>query len=65
MANVTPKTHDRSFTLRVDDAFLDEIDQLRALIKPVPSKSDAVRLAVKEALEHRRKSRAKEEGKSR
>ncbi len=57
MPNVSPKVQDRSFTLRVDDAFIDEIDQLRALIRPVPSKSDAVRIAVKAELERRKKLR--------
>lgn len=57
MPNVSPKVQDRSFTLRADDAFFDALDELRSMLKPVPSKSDAVRMAVMEALERRKKVR--------
>lgn len=64
MPNVNPKIQRHAFTMRVDDDFMDEIDRLRLLMRPVPTKSDAVRSAVKAELARREKARAKkaEEG---
>ena len=59
MANTAPKVHDKSFTFRTDDAFLDALDELRALMKPVPSKSDALRMAVFNELRRARETVAK------
>ena len=50
MANTSPKLQDRSFTLRVDEQFMREIDELRSMLSPIPSKSDAVRFAVRQAV---------------
>lgn len=59
MANTNPKVHDRSFTFRTDAEFLDALDELRSLLKPVPSKSDALRQAVFHELQRVRSSVAK------
>lgn len=59
MANVSPKTQDKSFTMRADAEFFDAVDELRSLMKPVPSKSDAVRIAVFNELERWRKGEKK------
>lgn len=50
MANTAPKVYERSFTLRVDDQFMREIDELRSMLDPIPSKADTLRYAVRETL---------------
>lgn len=50
MANTSPKVNDRSFTLRVDAQFMRDVDDLRAMLTPIPSKADAIRYAVREML---------------
>lgn len=59
MANTNPKVHDKSFTFRTDAEFLDALDELRSLLKPVPSKSDALRQAVFHELRRVRETVAK------
>jgi hypothetical protein len=59
MPNVSPKKNDRNFNMRVDQAFDDAVDELRLLMRPIPSKSDAVRAAVFSELSRLRKSAVK------
>jgi Arc/MetJ-type ribon-helix-helix transcriptional regulator len=55
MANTKPKTLTGAITLRTDPAFLEAIEELRRLSPgAIPSKSDAIRDAVFQALERRR-----------
>ena len=58
MPNVTPLKYDTPFTIRVDQKFLDELEELRGLQRPIPSKSEVIRSLVSEALK-----RAKAKGK--
>lgn len=51
MPNVSPKIQRHAFTMRVDDQFEDRLDELRSMLKPVPSKSEAVRIALELAIE--------------
>lgn len=53
--NTKEKTQRHAFTMRVDDDFEALVDTLRKLVTPTPTKSDAVRLAVLEAVERRQK----------
>lgn len=46
MANVNPITKPKAFTLRVDQEFIDLIERARELMRPVPTKSDAIRAAL-------------------
>ena len=48
MPNVNPIKYSTAMTIRVDDEFKEAVDDLRTLIRPVPSKSEAVRRAVLE-----------------
>lgn len=41
--------------MRADDAFFDALDELRRLMDPVPTKSDAIRAAVMSELERRKR----------
>jgi Arc/MetJ-type ribon-helix-helix transcriptional regulator len=58
MPNVTPLKYSISFAMRVDQEFLDAVEELRGLQRPIPTKSDVIREAVMEALK-----RAKAKGK--
>lgn len=58
MANTAPKVHDRNFAMRVDETFFDEIDEIRSMMQPIPSKSEAVRIAVRNELLRLRSRRA-------
>lgn len=51
MPNVNPKIQRHAFTMRVDDDFERRLESLRRRLDPIPSKSDAVRIAVDIALE--------------
>jgi hypothetical protein len=53
MPNVSPQRYTIAFNIRVDQEFVDMVDELRALYKPIPSKADAVRTAVLQALRTR------------
>lgn len=55
MANSGPLKYDISQTYRVDQAFVDAVEELRTLIRPIPTKSDVVRNAVFQMLERERK----------
>jgi hypothetical protein len=50
MSNVKPIKFTAAFTMRTDREFLDAVEELRRLQTPIPSKSDAIRAAVMEAL---------------
>ena len=50
MSNVKPVKFTAAFTMRTDQEFLDAVEELRRLQTPIPSKSDAIRAAVIEAL---------------
>jgi len=50
MPNVSPVKYTTAFTMRVDQEFLDAVEELRRLQTPIPTKADAIRAAVMEAL---------------
>ena len=54
MANVNPVKYTTAFTMRVDQEFLDAVEELRRLQSPIPTKADAIRAAVMEALKRAR-----------
>jgi hypothetical protein len=58
MPNVSPIKYSTIFTIRVDQEFLDAVEELRELQRPIPTKSNVVREAVMEALK-RAKARVK------
>jgi hypothetical protein len=58
MPNVNPVKYATDFTMRVDQEFLDAVEELRRLQTPIPTKADAIREAVMEALK-RAKARGK------
>jgi predicted transcriptional regulator len=60
MPNVSPVRYTTVFTMRVDQDFLDAVDELRRLRTPISSKSNVIRGAVMDALK-----RAKAKGKRR
>lgn len=41
--------------MRVDDLFMDEVEQLRGLMRPIPTRADAIRTAVSAELERRKR----------
>jgi hypothetical protein len=49
MPNVSPIKYTTAFTMRVDQEFLDAVEELRRLQSPIPTKSDVIREAVLEA----------------
>lgn len=55
MANKNPLKYGIAKTYRVDEEFVEAVDELRTLIRPVPTASDVVRRAVLEMLERERK----------
>ena len=58
MPNVSPIKYSTIFTIRVDQEFLDAVEELRELQRSIPTKSNVVREAVMEALK-RAKARVK------
>ncbi len=56
MANTSPVKYNSVMTIRTDPEFAEAVDDIRALMKPVPSKSEAVRIAVLRLREHLTKS---------
>jgi hypothetical protein len=46
MANTKPKTQDRNFTMRVDDKFNEQLDDIRAETRPLLSRTEIVRQLV-------------------
>ena len=50
MPNVSPVKYTTAFTMRVDQEFLDAVEELRRLQTSIPSKSDVIRDLVMEAL---------------
>lgn len=59
MPNVNPVKYTTAFTMRVDEDFLDAVEQLRKMESPIPSKSDAIRAAVMETLAARKARKRK------
>lgn len=55
MPNVSPLKYATAMTIRVDGEFVEAVDELRTLIRPVPTKSEAIRRAVLEMRERERK----------
>ena len=58
MPNVSPLKYSTAFTMRVDQEFLDAVDELRRLQSPIPTKADAIRAAVMEALKRAKGKKA-------
>lgn len=60
MTNHPPKQAEkhRVFSMRVDDEFFDAVDRLRGLIRPIPSKSEVVRMALMSELAARLEEKA-------
>lgn len=56
MANEAPLRYASSFTMRTDEEFLEALDAIRELERPVPSRADMLRKLVFEA---HRKAKAK------
>jgi hypothetical protein len=50
MPNVNPVKYTTAFTMRVDQEFLDALEELRRLRTPIPGKADVIRELVMEAL---------------
>lgn len=59
MANVSPLKYRRPFNMRVDDEFIAAVIELQRLNEDVPTKSDAIRRAVLNELDRKRKERRK------
>lgn len=57
MANVAPKRLTKWLQVRADDDMLEVLDELRATMKPEPTRSDLVRRLIYEA--HKRAERRK------
>jgi hypothetical protein len=57
MPNVNPVKYTTAFTMRVDQEFLDAVEELRGLQRPIPTKADAIREAVMEALKRAKAKR--------
>jgi hypothetical protein len=55
MANVSPKQFNTAFTMRVDAEFMAALEELRALIRPVPSKAEIIRDLVTAELSRRKR----------
>jgi metal-responsive CopG/Arc/MetJ family transcriptional regulator len=60
MANKAPVRYTTGFTMRVDDDFLATVDELRRLSDPIPTRSDAIRMAVIDALRTARRARERQ-----
>ena len=58
MANTNPKKLTGGYFLRTDDEFDRAVEELRRLQTPIPTKADAIRAAVVDALQ-RAKTKAK------
>lgn len=46
MANTKPKTQDKNFTMRVDEKFFEQLDDIRAETRPVLSRTEILRQLV-------------------
>jgi hypothetical protein len=57
MPNMSPVKYATAFTMRVDQEFIDAVEELRRLQSPIPTKADAIRAAVMEALKRARAKR--------
>lgn len=50
MANTNPVKYDQTMQLRVDQAFLDDLDTLRATYRPIPGRAEMIRDAIRAAV---------------
>ena len=55
MANTQPLKYRRPFNMRVDDEFVAAVKELQRLNEDVPTKSDAIRRAVMNELDRKRR----------
>ncbi len=55
MANVAPQRYTRPLNIRVDDEFVAAVQELRRLDEDVPSQSEAIRRAVFESLDRKKR----------
>lgn len=59
MSNEVPLKYGISVTYRVDDEFIQAVEELRLLARPIPTKSDIVRKAVWAMRDRERKAKRK------
>ena len=57
MANKYPLKYDKPFTIRVDEAFFEKLDELRVSERPPKTRSDYVRKLVEDAEPAKRSAR--------
>ncbi len=58
MSNTAPVRYSKPFMMRVDQAFIDDLDELRAVHSPPLTRADYVRKLVIDAKRKARKERA-------
>ena len=54
MPNVSPQRYTIALNMRIDQEFMDALDELRAMQKPIPTKAEVIRMAVLEVLATRK-----------
>ena len=59
MANVSPKKFAKPFTMRADDQFFADLDDLRAAERPLLTRSDFIRKLVADAKQSKGSRRKK------
>ena len=62
MPNVSPLRYASAMTIRVDAEFREAVDDIRSAMKPVPTMSEAIRVAVLEYAERQKKKRGRPNG---
>lgn len=62
MANTTPLKYQKAVTIRVDEDFIEAVEEIRRSEKPIPTKSDAIRDAVLEKRERKRQAERRRNG---
>ena len=55
MPNVSPLRYPSAMTIRVDAEFREAVEEIRSAMRPVPTKSEAIRLAVLKMREQQKK----------
>jgi hypothetical protein len=58
MINTAPKKYERAFTMRVDEAFTEALDEARGAELPVLNRADYIRKLVFEAVTRKRRKEA-------
>jgi len=56
--NTSPLKYPHNMMVRVDQEFLDKLDDLRTALRPVPTRSEYIRRMVLEAKSERKKVKA-------